>query len=59
MITNYSKEFLSQLVKDKVAKPNILTHYDIIKDWGRGLSIGQLAIKYNVCKQTIHNVLKK
>ena len=59
MISKYSKEFLSQMVKDSVASPKILIHYDIIKDWERGLTIGQLSIKYNLSKPTIYSVLKK
>lgn len=55
----YSKEFLAQMVKDNVADPKILTHYDIIKDWEKGLSIGQLSIKYNLSKPTIYSILKK
>jgi len=47
------------MVKDNVAQPKTLIHYDIIKDRDRGLTIGQLSIKYNLSKPTIYSILKK
>ena len=59
MIEKYSKEFIKNMVRDKVASPKILRDYDIITDRNRGLTIGQLSIKYNLSKPTIYSILKK
>jgi len=58
MITKYSKTFIENMVKDKVAEPKILRDYDIMKDRDRGLTIGQLCIKYSLSKPTIISILK-
>jgi len=58
MITKYSKTFIENMVKDKVADPKVLRDYDIIKDRDRGLTIGQLVIKYSLSKPTIISILK-
>lgn len=58
MITKYSKTFIENMVKDKVAQPKTLRDYDILKDRERGLTIGQLCIKYNLSKPTIISIIK-
>lgn len=58
MITKYSKTFIENMVKDKVAEPKVLRDYDILKDRERGLSIGQLCIKYGLSKPTIISIIK-
>jgi acetone carboxylase gamma subunit len=58
MITKYSKQFIQNMVNDKVAHPKVLRNYDIIKDRQRGLTIGQLCIKYDLHKTTILDILK-
>jgi len=58
MITKYSKTFIENMVRDKVAEPKILRDYDILKDRDRGLTIGQLCIKYQLSKPTIFAILK-
>lgn len=58
MITKYSKTFIENMVKEKIADPKVLRDYDIIKDRDRGLTIGQLVIKYSLSKQSIISILK-
>lgn len=58
MITKYSKQFIQNMVNDKVAHPKTLRDYDILKDRERGLTIGQLSIKYDLHKTTILEILK-
>jgi len=58
MIEKYSKEFIKNMVRDKVASPKILRDYDIITDRNRGLTIGQLCIKYSLTKPTILDILR-
>lgn len=57
MITKYSKDLISNLVKEKIAKPTSLRNYDIVSDRQRGLSLGQLAIKYNLTRMQIIRIL--
>lgn len=57
MITKYPKDFISNLVKEKIAKPNSLRNYDIVSDRQRGLSLGQLAIKYDLTRMQIIRIL--
>lgn len=59
MITKYSRGFIENMVKDKVAQPETLRNYDIITDHKRGLSYSQLAIKYNLSRMQIIRILKK
>jgi Mor family transcriptional regulator len=58
MITKYSKTFIENMVRDKVAEPKVLRDYDILKDRDKGLTIGQLCIKYQLSRPTIFSILK-
>jgi Mor family transcriptional regulator len=57
MLTKYPKDFISNLVKEKIAKPNSIRNYDIVSDRQRGLSLGQLAIKYELTRMQIIRIL--
>jgi Mor family transcriptional regulator len=57
MITKYSKDLISTLVKEKIAKPQSLRNYDIITDRQKGLSLGQLSIKYQLTRMQIIRIV--
>jgi len=57
MITKYPKELIQSMVKEKIAKPQSLRNYDIVTDRQRGLSLGQLAIKYDLTRMQIIRIL--
>jgi Mor family transcriptional regulator len=57
MITKYPKELIQNMVKEKIAKPQSLRNYDIVTDRQRGLSLGQLAIKYDLTRMQIIRIL--
>lgn len=57
MITKYPKELIQTMVKEKIAKSQAIRNYDIITDRNRGLSLGQLAIKYNLTRMQITRIV--
>jgi len=59
MIEKLSRGYWEIAVKHRGCDPLVLRDYDIIKDHERGLSLGQLAIKYCMTKRNIINILKK
>lgn len=59
MITKFSKQFIQNMVNEKVAEPRILRNYDIIVDRNRGLSVGQLCIKYAMSKSQILRIINE
>lgn len=59
MIEKLSRGYWEIAVKHKGCDPIILRDYDIIKDRERGLTLGQLAIKYNMTKMNVIKILTK
>lgn len=59
MITKFSRDFWATAVKYKGSDPKVLRDYDILKGREEGKSITQLAIKFQVSRVTINEILKK
>lgn len=58
-LTSFSKEFWKTAVECKATKKNLLRDYDIISDRERGLTIGQLAIKYKLSEKQISVIINQ
>ena len=58
MITKYSKEFIKNMIKDGIASPKVLRDYEVIKDRERGLTIGQIAIRHQLHRTTVMDILQ-
>jgi len=60
-ITNFSKDFWRTVAecKGSPAEPEILRNYDLVSDRKKGLTCGQLAIKYNITCTQIMRILKR
>lgn len=54
----YSRGFIEMMAEEKIAtNKNITRDYDILKDKERGLTTGQLAIKYGLSVIRIKEIL--
>lgn len=59
-ITAFSKQFWKTVVECKgVGNKNVLRDYDIIKDREKGMTLGQLSIKYGLSEKQIHVIINK
>lgn len=58
-LTKFTRSFWETAVAYGGSKPNVLRDYDIIKDRDRGLSCGQLAIKYDITCVQVMRILHK
>lgn len=58
-LTSFTRSFWKTVVECKATDELILKHYDIIKDRESGMSVGQLAIKYQMSSRNIFKILEK
>lgn len=58
-ITKFSRSFWETAVAYKGSKPSVLRDYDLLKDRERGLTCGQLAIKYSITCTAVMDIIKK
>lgn len=56
-LLRFSRSHWETAVAYEGSKENILRDYDILKDRERGLSCGQLAIKYGITCQAIMKIV--
>lgn len=58
MITKFSRTFVENMVRDKIAPENKLRDYDILKDHEeKKLSYSQLAIKYQMARRDVIRIV--
>jgi Mor family transcriptional regulator len=58
-ILKFSRSFWETALAYKGAKPNVLRDYDLLKDRQKGLTCGQLAIKYNISCTRVMEIIKE
>lgn len=56
-ITSFSRKFWETVVEARGNKKNVLRDYDLIADRKRGLTCGQLAIKYEITCMQVTRIL--
>lgn len=58
-LTGFSRGYWEISVQCNASKEIVLRDYDLLKDRERGMSIGQLEIRYNLSRQQVCNILNK
>ena len=59
MITRFTRSFIKTCVDHKICDDTKLRDYDILKDHAKGMTLGQLSIKYHLSIKHIHHLIKK
>ena len=58
-LTKFTRDFWATAVAYGGSNPIVLRDYDILKDRERGLSCGQIAIKYSISCTMVMKVINK
>ncbi len=58
-LTKFSRSFWETAVAYEGSDPIVLRNYDVLKDRERGLTYGQLAIKYSISQTMVMKIINQ